>query len=115
MGLAAPGEAIYTMTILKALRSGRTESAVDLLEVELDSHIAAWVVVDDMPLRFDWMGLEAAGSSLAPKVLDYRREHPREDASGRRVVERLHAIHQKAQRENVEPAVPADAAKEPRG
>ena len=75
----APGDALYTVAVLRKLREDETEEAIDLLERQLDSHIVAHSAFD--PDIAKWLDImepisETNRGQLMTKVAKYRAEHP---------------------------------------
>lgn len=79
----APGEALYTIAVLKQLRKGETEEAIELLEARVDSHIIDHSTFDaDLAKWLDIMGpiYKLNSSQLMIKIAKYRADYPSEAA-----------------------------------
>jgi hypothetical protein len=74
---------LNTTVILRELRSGKQQQAIDFLEIQLDSQIAQDVYGDasycsayNVPLRFIFPDSDAVHAVLMARVLQYREEYP---------------------------------------
>lgn len=75
----APTDALYTVAVLKKLREGKTDQAIDLLEVQLDSRIVDHSTFN--PNIAKWLDVispigNTNSDRLMTEVAKYREEYP---------------------------------------
>jgi len=68
----AAGDGVYTVGVLRLLRQGKTEDAIRMLEIQLDSLIIKEAFAPSSPIFGD-------NAKLMAWVAKYRSEHPRVD------------------------------------
>jgi hypothetical protein len=77
IGRAAPGNAAYSVSILKTLRSGDTAQALSMLETQLDSHLMErWAYDESSHTLSSLLSSEATDAKLMGFASRYRAQYP---------------------------------------
>jgi hypothetical protein len=78
-GQAAPGNAAYSASILKTLRSGNDAQALSMLESQLDTNLMErWAYDQSSHLLSSLLSSEANDAKLMGFAAKYRAQHPTE-------------------------------------
>lgn len=75
--LIAPTEGLLTVSLLKAIREGRIDTGVDLLEASLDSHIIEYSTRKGQEcLLFDMFCMSQYDGTFMERIAKYRKQYP---------------------------------------